>query len=325
MPEPCFESLSIIIPTYNRAAVLSKALEGYLGQSRPELIRELIVIDDGSTDDTEAVVQEFNKRSDFAIRYLRQSNKGPAAARNFGIREAVSDLVLFSDSDIVPARDLVEQHMEWHRRNPLLTSAVLGYVTWPAEIRPTPFMRWYGEDRIFAFRHLRNKQEADFHFFYTCNVSLKTEFLRSAGQFDEDFKTAAYEDIELAYRLSKRGLKILYNPAAVGYHYQFFSFEDACRKELGNSAAAELFYGKEAGQQVWKELQERRSTRGFALAQKLAIKAARLFRPTRQLLNSYFPLPGVFYYLFFWASTRQSNPLQTFSNSDKYSRRDLAS
>ena len=67
MPESLsFNSLSVLIPTYNRETVLAKALEGYRAQSSPHLIHELLVIDDGSTDGTEAMVREFSG-SNFAI------------------------------------------------------------------------------------------------------------------------------------------------------------------------------------------------------------------------------------------------------------------
>jgi glycosyltransferase involved in cell wall biosynthesis len=303
--EASFNSLSVIIPTYNRKNLLAKAIEGYLGQRSPELIHELLIVDDGSTDGSESMVREFGGRSAFPIRYLRQPNQGPAAARNLGIREARSPLVLFTDSDIVPERNLVEQHVEWHWKNPRMTAAVLGYVTWPPEIEATPFMRWYGENRLFHFDQLRKRQEANFRHFYTCNVSLKTEFLRTCGQFDEEFKTAAFEDIELGYRLSNRGLQLLYNPEATGYHYQFFSFEDACRKNLGNAAAAELFHRKEAGQLLLKEIQSGHSQTGHALARRFAAGVARLLSPIRPLLDSSLPLPGIVYSVFIWDSMRR--------------------
>ncbi len=302
---PLFNSMSVIIPTYNREKVLAKALEGYLAQSSPQFIEELLVVDDGSTDDTESMVREVSKRSVFPIRYLRQPNKGPAAARNLGIREARSALVLFTDSDIIPERRLVEHHIGQHHKNPRISTAVLGYVTWPREIRATPFMRWYGERRLFFYDQLRNKHEASFHFFYTCNLSLKTEFLRNGEQFDEDFKSAAYEDIELGYRLSKRGLQLLYDASAIGYHHQFFSFEDACRKSQSNFVASQLFLQKEGGQQISKATQKRQDRAGYALAKGLAAVGARVLSPARRLLDSSLPLPGIVYELFLWASTRQ--------------------
>jgi glycosyltransferase involved in cell wall biosynthesis len=303
MADELFNSLTVVIPTYNRQGVLAKALEGYLTQTVPQFIRELLVIDDGSTDSTEAMVRDCTSRSPFPVRYLRQSNKGPAAARNLGVREALSRLVLFTDSDVIPKRDLVERHVEWHRQNPDMTAAMLGYLTWASEVNATPFMRWYGEQKLFAFRQLRNQNEADFRCFYTCNLSLKTVFLRTCGQFDEEFKTAAFEDNELGYRLSKQGLRLHYNRAAIGYHDQFFSFETACQKTRANAAASELFFSKEAGQAVLKQIKERQSRPGYALARALAIGTARLLAPVRHILNSSIPLPGIVYHIFFWDST----------------------
>jgi GT2 family glycosyltransferase len=301
----CLSSLSVIIPTYNRREVLARAIEGYLAQSSPRLIHELLVVDDGSTDGTESMVREFTKRSLFPIRYLQQPNKGPAAARNLGIREARSALVLFSDSDIVPERNLVEQHIECHRRNPQTPAAVLGHVTWSPEIEATPFMRWYGDNKLFHFNRLQNKQESPFQFFYTCNLSLKTEFLRTCGQFDEEFKSAAFEDIELGYRLSKQGLQLFYNSAAIGYHHQFFSFEDACRKCLDNVAAGQVFLRKEAGKQYARQTQTTRPRSGSALLSGLAGAVSGVLSPAPRLLDSSIPLPGILYRLFFWDRTRQ--------------------
>ena len=306
MPEAsCLSSLSVIIPTYNRREVLARAIEGYLAQSSPRLIHELLVVDDGSTDGTESMVREFTKRSLFPIRYLQQPNKGPAAARNLGIREARSALVLFSDSDIVPERNLVEQHIECHRRNPQPPAAVLGHVTWSPEIEATPFMRWYGDNKLFHFNRLQNNQEAPFQFFYTCNLSLKTEFLRTCGQFDEEFKSAAFEDIELGYRLSKQGLQLFYNSEAIGYHHQFFSFEGACRKFLGNIPAGQVFLRKEAGQHYAKQTEKGGPRPGHALATGFAGMAAAILSPARRLLDSSIPLPGIVYHLFFWDCKRQ--------------------
>ena len=294
------EMLSVIIPTYNRRELLAKALDGYLHQSAAGRIGELVIVDDGSTDDTRSLVQRFSSHSAFPVRYLWQANKGPAAARNAGIREARADLILFTDSDIVPHRELVAEHLRWHKQHPEPQAAVLGYVTWPVEIRPTPFMRWYGEDKLFVFDRLRDQSEADFQCFYTCNLSLKTAFLRANGQFDESFVTAAYEDTELGYRLSKCGLRLLYNPAAIGYHYQFFSFEDACRKARANTQAAQRFFRMESGQRLLQAIRQRRSRPGYAIARTAATAAAKVLFPARRLLNSHLPLPSLIYQLFYW-------------------------
>lgn len=302
MPEITYNhSLTVIIPTYNRVQLLAKALAGYEKQSAPELIRELLIVDDGSTDGTESFVREFRAKSRLPLRYLRQSNQGPAAARNLGISEATSDLILFTDSDIIPSHDLVEQHNTWHRRHPETHTAILGYVTWSPEVNPTPFMRWYGEDpMLFAYRSAHGRTELDFRYFYTCNLSLKTVFLREHGLFDESFRSAAYEDTELGYRLSQHGMVLRYNPDAVAYHHQFFSFAAACRKARANADAAQRFFRTEAGQQILKQIERKQSRWRYRIARTCARGAAIALRPIRAWIDSPIHLPGIFYHLFFW-------------------------
>ena len=87
------ESVSVIIPTYNRELTLSRALDSVFSQSYP--ITEVIVIDDGSTDSTESLV----KNSYPQVNFLQQSNRGVSAARNLGIKQAVGSWLAFLDSD----------------------------------------------------------------------------------------------------------------------------------------------------------------------------------------------------------------------------------
>ena len=87
--------VSVIIPTYNRKHVLTKAIQSVINQTYQSL--ELLIIDDGSTDGTEKAVKEF---SDSRIRYFRyECNMGVAAARNVGVKEATGEYIAFLDSD----------------------------------------------------------------------------------------------------------------------------------------------------------------------------------------------------------------------------------
>lgn len=240
---------TIIIPTHNRREILRKAIAGYQAQSALEKISELIVVDDGSTDSTSSVVAELSARSRVPIQYLRQENRGPAAARNAGIRAAAGAQILFTDDDIIPGPDLVAEHARWHSKFPDKETAVLGRVTWSPNLRLTPFMRWYGLEALFAYAEIEGKTEVTYRHFYTCNISLKSDFLRRNGGFDEDFKVAAWEDIELGFRLSKAGMSLMYNTAAIAYHEQMTSFRDACIRYRKSLAAAEIFKQTDAGRQ----------------------------------------------------------------------------
>ncbi|MGD1027444.1 glycosyltransferase family 2 protein [Candidatus Binatus soli] len=86
--------VTVIIPTYNRAHILSQAIESVLAQTMGDF--ELVIVDDGSTDGTAEIVRGF---SDSRIRYIQQANAGPGMARNRGVAEATSQYVSFLDSD----------------------------------------------------------------------------------------------------------------------------------------------------------------------------------------------------------------------------------
>lgn len=86
--------VSVVIPTYNRAEQVLKAINSVLKQSYSDF--EVLVCDDGSTDDTEERIRAID---DSRVRYLKQENKGPGAARNLGLKNAKGDLIAFLDSD----------------------------------------------------------------------------------------------------------------------------------------------------------------------------------------------------------------------------------
>src|SRR5436190_15605234 len=88
--------VSIIVPTYNRAYCIEKTLDSALAQTHGDL--EIVVVDDGSTDDTEALMAR-RYGAEPRVRYIRQANTGVTGARNHGLREARGDYIAFLDSD----------------------------------------------------------------------------------------------------------------------------------------------------------------------------------------------------------------------------------
>lgn len=98
--------VSVIIPTYNRGSLISRAVESVLAQTFTDY--ELIVVDDGSTDQTQQVLAKFKKR----IRYIFQENSGVSAARNHGIREATGEYIAFLDSDDYWIPDKLSQQVK---------------------------------------------------------------------------------------------------------------------------------------------------------------------------------------------------------------------
>jgi GT2 family glycosyltransferase len=211
---------SVLIPTYNRASILAKTLAG-LGRQQGTPDYEVIVVDDGSTDQTESTVTGMADNYPVPLLYLRQENRKQGAARNRGSREARGRYLLFLGDDTVPAADFVSQHLRSHRDGPEEDGrVVIGYTTWPGEYRPTRFMRYVGEQGWqFGFSLIQDPEDLPFNFFYTSNLSLTRRFFEESGGFDEDFREYGWEDIELSVRLKRAGMRLVYNPRAVTYHF----------------------------------------------------------------------------------------------------------
>jgi glycosyltransferase involved in cell wall biosynthesis len=300
---------SVVIPTYNRKEVLVKALEAYKSQTTAGEILEDIVVDDGSNDGTEQAVAQASASSPFPIRYLRQERQGPAAARNLGIYSANGELILFSDDDIIPSPRLVAEHVAWHRRYSTPSVGVLGHVAWSPEVHPTPFMQWLGLDGpLFRFARLSPGCDVGFLYCYSGNISVKTSFLVAHGMFDEDFGNLyGYEDLELAYRLMKKGFRLLYNPDAIGHHYKRMTFADACRRAEMAEVTYEFFKTK-----VPAEARGDASTVRNALRRLVRLFAPAL-APFAFILDTQIPLPWWFYRGFYtsvvsWITARRRRP-----------------
>lgn len=238
--------ISVIVTTHNREKILKDCLVALSNQDLPKKDFEVIVVDDGSRDDTKKIVKSFVNK-DLHLSYFFQENQGQGVARNLGIDNAKGHIVVLIGDDIIVKRDFLSQHLRYHLRYSAENQAVLGFTMWHPSLTLTPYMNWltngssvlgrFGGHQ-FAYEKLADKEEADFNFFYTSNISLKRSLL-DKYPFDPSFSGYGWEDIELGYRLHKRvGLKIFYNPKATGYHYHVMTEDGMARRmrSVGSSA-----------------------------------------------------------------------------------------
>src|SRR5207249_356676 len=131
--------VSVVIPTLNRARVLSQTIDQIESQTVPRDVYEVIVVDNASTDDTQSVLAQ--KTLQYSnLRILSQSKPGAAPTRNAGVRAALGDIVLFIDNDILAKPDLIEKHLEYHDRYP--NASIIGTVITPWDDRTDPFLRY---------------------------------------------------------------------------------------------------------------------------------------------------------------------------------------
>lgn len=238
--------LSVIIPTYNRCKILKDCLEVILNQDMPKVDYEVIVVDDGSTDDTEQLVREVMK-TESNVSFLKQQHGGQGVARNLALKHAKGDIVVLIGDDIIVKKNFLTEHLRFHLRHPGENEVVLGYTDWHPKLTLTPFMKWLTDGSSvlgkfgghqFAYEKLEGKEVADFNFFYTSNISLKRNLLLG-NAFDPEFSGYGWEDIELGYRLQKEaGMILYYNKNAVGYHDHAMTEESLKRRMFQVGASA---------------------------------------------------------------------------------------
>jgi GT2 family glycosyltransferase/glycosyltransferase involved in cell wall biosynthesis len=216
---PATLPLSVIMPTKDRPRELAKALAGYAAQGDQSF--EIVIVNDhGNGRAVRELVASFGK----ALRTRVIDNEGPpgpGAARNLGLKEAEGEIFLVTGDDIIPSPDLIARHRDAHCQHPETEAAFVGKVDW----HPDMNRDWFTDHIVgaggqqFDYRSLCDQQEVPFDRLYTSNVSWKRALTADLEQiFSEAFRYAAYEDVELGYRLSQRGLKLHYLADAVGYH-----------------------------------------------------------------------------------------------------------
>jgi glycosyltransferase involved in cell wall biosynthesis len=212
--------VSVVVPTYNRLGRLKHVISALDQQQFCGDDYEVIVVSDGSSDGTEDYLNGL--RSERNVRCFFQVNKGPAAARNFGIHKAIGEFIVFVDDDVVAHPRLLAEHMRAHR-DAGRDVVVVGPLLSPEDFDMAPWIRWEQEMLMKQYRSLlTGVWQASARQFYTGNASLRRSHILAAGGFDEHFRRA--EDVELAYRLANRGLDFVFNMDAVGSHYAERSF-----------------------------------------------------------------------------------------------------
>src|SRR6266513_5277989 len=219
--------ISVVIPTFNRAAMLSATLESLANQRLPKNRYEVVVVDDGSKDSTPNVCRAFASR--MQLRYLHIENSGISAAKNTGILASRGKLLLFADDDDSADSHLLEEHLKAHQQHPEENVAVLGCTTWAPTLSVTPLMRYVTDigHFLFAYGNLEDGQMLDFTYFWGGRSSCKQSFLAKHGLFNRQFHFGS-EDIELGYRLSKFGFRVVFHRAAISYMARPLTFEAFC-------------------------------------------------------------------------------------------------
>ena len=243
---------SVVVPTYNRCALLERVVDAILRQSLPPERFELLVVDDGSTDGTAELGARLQERA-ANVRFLRSDHRGVAAARNLGIRAAAGDAVAFTDDDCLVPPDWLERLADGYARYPEVVG-VGGRITAPDDVlRRSAVARL--EARV--ARQVYGAGDAEAVGGFDCpaggtnNMSYRHEALLGVGGFDEGFPPFVWgEDADLKRRLAERGGRLLYIPLAV-IHLRDYSLSSFLRQGWQRGRGEAHFRLKHEGRRAW--------------------------------------------------------------------------
>ena len=207
--------ISIITPTFNRAHELKYLLESLENQKIDHNIFELIISDDGSTDGTRELIKDWEIKSSFSIKYIRQKNQGPGPARNHGLENSVGELIVFIDSDCEAHPDWLKIIMENYKKDsfdacggPDSSKDDFTVLQKSIDFSMTSFLTTGG---------MRGHSENMIAEFYprTHNMAIKKVLYDRIGGFG---LLRHGQDIEFSNRIKKSGARIKFIKDAIVYH-----------------------------------------------------------------------------------------------------------
>jgi glycosyltransferase involved in cell wall biosynthesis len=230
-------ALSVVLPTFNQSVRLELTLASLVHQSPAVDDCEVIVVDDGSTDETPAVISRY--RALLPLKAANQPNSGRSAARNAGARLATGRTIVFCDGDRVCCPSFLEAHRQaatgfgddyvavGEIREAYVTDLRERSTEIAADITSGCARLSRRSRRPYFFAELHKHVVGDgstirspvrWLCFLSGNVSMPRSRFVEAGGFDEDFVQWGFEHFELGYRLAVDGVEFRYIPEAVNYH-----------------------------------------------------------------------------------------------------------
>jgi glycosyltransferase involved in cell wall biosynthesis len=203
-------SISIVVPVYNGARTIGRCIESLLAQNYPRELFDIIVVENGSTDDTVQVLAAYTH----VVTVLRSEERGPAAARNMGIAHSNKEIVAFTDSDCIADPNwLAELHKGYLEEG----IGGVGGAILPFQHPDRNMYEWFGEQHSPLKNFISGEHEFLPHL-YTANASYRRDVLNQVDSFNPGMITG--EDVDLAWRVQlQTNLKLHFTPQAIIYHH----------------------------------------------------------------------------------------------------------
>lgn len=216
-------TVSVVIPVYNADGTLERCLRAIRGSTTP--VREIIVVDDGSTDASVEVARRLGARV-----FEGSPHRGPAAARNFGARMATGDIVLFLDADVCVRPDSVERIVARFDDEPSMDGIIGSYDSSPAA--PNFLSQYKNLQHCFVHQTAQPRAST----FWTGCGAIRREFFLTTEGFDTRWTKPSVEDIEFGARIIRDGAQIRLDPALQVTHLKRWALGNLLRTEIFDRA-----------------------------------------------------------------------------------------
>lgn len=231
-------AVSVIVPSHQRRESLLRLCAALGKQSTPASTFEVVVAIDGSTDGSAEALAGLTPP--YSLHVVVQENRGRAAAVNAAISGASGALLILLDDDMEPSHRFVESHLRAHEGHG--RCGVIGAVPMAVDRHMSAASRYVAEK---FNRHLSNLAKLGrpgrLTDFYSGNFSLRRELMIELGGFEESFREYGNEDLELAYRMSRSGVEIVFDVDAWALQHNDKSFSALARDSIAEGRTAVHF------------------------------------------------------------------------------------
>ena len=213
--------ISVIIPTYNAQESISNCLRALCRQTVHHDLYEIIVVDDGSTDDTRQILDQFPEISLVAI-----PHGGPSVARNAGAKTACGELIVFTDSDCVPTPEWLQAIVA-----PFEDNQIIGVKGVYRTDQKGIIARFVQLEYQYKYERLARWKYIDFVDTYA--AAYRRDVFLANGGFDTSFTVPSVEDQELSFRLAQKGYPLIFAPDAAVYHRHDRNIAEYWKRKFG--------------------------------------------------------------------------------------------
>jgi glycosyltransferase involved in cell wall biosynthesis len=218
-------TVSVIIPTFNGAHRIHQLMLALTKQScQPH---EVVVVIDGSKDDTETVLHHFSRQLPLIVKSI--ANAGRSIARNTGVKASSGDLLVFYDDDMEPNDNSVEAHVEFHKKNQGIVTGNLGEIFSSDKPDIQNYKAWLSKIWTKKYADGLNLLNHSDLFFTTANCSFKRSDFNTLGGFNELLTDA--EDYELALRALQAGLPVYFDKSNYAIHHDLITCQSYIKRQ----------------------------------------------------------------------------------------------